>query len=224
MRDDVKDLDKLSDELISRVETVLVNAEPGPDRESFETRYKDMKTKLANVKEKVETRHSEIDEKAPVLYKYHDKIEDFVAWLTELERKLSSSSQGPVSCDPKMIAKQLQQIEALKKDFNDHKPHFEAVKETAVAVVNSQPDDVYVVEAQLQYIDKLWDSINLRLKARQEQLNSVKEIAEEYQKALRPVRALYAWAEDAIVSPEAIGANVQKAKQELNNTKVRLFH
>ena len=218
MRDDVEDLDKLSDELISRVETVLANADSGPDRDVFEARYQDMKTKLAKVKDTVQARHTEIDEKAPMLYKYFDLIENFVAWLTEFDRKLSS--QGPVSCEKKMIIKQLEQMEALSKDFESHTPDYGTVKETATTVINGQPDDVYVVEAQLLYIEKLWDSINLRLKDRQEQINNVKGIAEEYQKAQRPVRALFAWAEEAVLPAETIGASVDKAKQELNNTKV----
>lgn len=218
MKDDVQDLDKLSDELITRVENVLANAEPGPDRDAFETRFEDMKAKWADVKERVVTRQVEIEEKAPVLYKYHDNVEDFVAWITGLEKKVSSLS--PVSCDTKMIAKQLEQVEALNKDFDNHKPDYEAVKENAADVTNSQPGDVYIVEAQMQYINKLWDSVTLRLKERLDHISNVKEIAAEYHKAQRPVRALYAWAEDTIVPVEAIGSNIDKAKQELNNTKV----
>lgn len=218
MKDDVNDLDKLSDELISRVESVLANAEPGPDRSAFETRFEDMKAKWVDVKERVDERQSEIDEQAPRLYNYHEKVEDFVTWLTDLESKLSSLS--PVSCETKMIAKQLEKVEALNKDFNDHKPDYEAVKEIAVEVINSEPDDVYLVEAQLQYVNKLWESVALRLKDRLDHINNVKEIAAEYQKAQRPVRALYAWAEDAVVPVETIGSDIDKAKQELNNTKV----
>lgn len=70
------------------MEIVLVNVEFGFDCELFEMCYKDMKIKLVNVKEKVEIRYLEIDEKVFVLYKYYDKIEDFVVWLIELERKL----------------------------------------------------------------------------------------------------------------------------------------
>lgn len=219
MKDDVEDLDELADELISRVERVLENAEPGPDREALETRFEDMKAKWEDVKDKVDHRQSELDVRAPVLYKYHEKVEDFVTWLTELENKISS--QSPVSCDTKMIAKQLEQAEALDRDYNNHKPNFEAVKEMAVDVITSQPDDVYVVEAQLQYVTKMWEGVTLRLKDRLDQIKNVKEIAAEYQKAQRPVRALYAWAEDAIVPVEAIGSNIERAKQELNNTKVR---
>ena len=218
MKDDVKDLDKLSDELVSRVESVLANAEPGPDRSAFETRFEDMKAKWADVKGRVNERQGEIDEQAPKLYNYHEKVEDFVTWLTDLESKLSSL--GPVSCETKMIAKQLEKVESLNKDFNDHKPDYEAVKEIAVEVINSEPDDVYLVEAQLQYINKLWESVALRLKDRLDHINNIKEIAAEYQKAQRPVRALYAWAEDAVVSLETIGSDIEKAKQELNNTKV----
>ena len=218
MKDDVNDLDKLSDELISRVESVLANAEPGPDRSAFKTRFEDMKAKWVAVKERVDERQTEIDEQAPRLYNYHDKVEDFITWLTDLEGKLSSLS--PVSCETKMIAKQLEKVEALNKDFNDHKPDYEAVKDIAVEVINSEPDDVYLVEAQLQYINKLWESVALRLKDRLDHINNVKEIAAEYQKAQRPVRALYAWAEDAVVPVETIGSDIDKAKQELNNTKV----
>ena len=45
MKDDLKDLDKLSDELICRVEVVLESAEPGRDRDAFESRFEDMKTR-----------------------------------------------------------------------------------------------------------------------------------------------------------------------------------
>ena len=160
MKDDVNDLDKLSDELITRVENVLANAEPGPDRDAFETRFEDMKAKWADVKDKVTTRQSDIEEHAPVLHNYHEKVEDFVTWLTDLESKISSLS--PVSCDTKMIAKQLEQVEALNKHYDGHKPNYEFVKELAAEVIRSQPDDVYVVEAQLQYITKLWESVTLR--------------------------------------------------------------
>lgn len=221
MKDDVKDLDELANELISRVENVLENAEPSPDRDALQTRFEDMKAKWGDVKDKVSARETEIEERAPVLHDYHDNMEDFVAWLTDLDNKISS--QSPVSCDPKMIAKQLQQVEALNKDLELHKPEFETVKEISSDVIKRQPDDVYVVEAQLQYVIKMWESVSFRLKDRSDQINNVKDIAEEYQKAQRPVRALYAWAEEAIVPAEAIGSNIERAKQELNNTKVG-FH
>lgn len=218
MKDDLKDLDKLSDELICRVEVVLESAEPGRDRDAFESRFEDMKTRWKAVKEKVATRQREVEQQTPVLYNYHEKMTDFFSWITDLESKLSSLS--PVSCDTKMIAKQLQQVEALKVDYCEHKPDYESVKNVSAEVIDNQPDDVYVVEAQLEYVNKLWDSVTLRLMGRLDQINTVKEIASEYLKAERPVRALFAWVEDAIAPLEAIGSNIERAKQELNNTKV----
>lgn len=94
-------------------------------------------------------------------------------------------------------------------DYDNYKLDFNVVKEIVVEVIISQLDDVYVVEVQLQYVIKMWDSVMLCLKIRLDQINNVKEIVEEYQKVQRFVCVLYVWVEDVIVFVEVIGLNIE---------------
>lgn len=94
-------------------------------------------------------------------------------------------------------------------DYDNYELDFNVVKEIVVEVIISQLDDVYVVEVQLQYVIKMWDSVMLCLKIRLDQINNVKEIVEEYQKVQRFVCVLYVWVEDVIVFVEVIGLNIE---------------
>ena len=218
MEEDVKETDELAEELIERVERLLENAEPSPDRDAMAGKLDDMKARWKAVKERTADRQAELDKHAPVIHDYHIKVDDFAAWLTELEKKVSS--QDPVSCDNKVIAKQQDAAKALIEDLENHEPEFATVKGSASELVGNQPDDVYVVEAQIQYLIKLWESISVRLGHRKQQLASVEDMAEQYQGVVAPVQGLFARTEEGLIPLETVGCDVDKVKRELNSTKV----
>ena len=218
LKEDVKENDDLAQELISRTEQLIDNAEPSPDRDSLEQKLQDIKTRWGAVKSKTADREVEITSHAPGLHNYYTHVEPFTDWLTALDKKLSS--QEPVSCDSKTIDRQVEQAKKLKQQLEDHVPEYEKLKELAADVIKSQPDDVYVVEAQIQYLNKLWDSVSLRLNDRVRQTMSVREMVEQYEENILPVHELFARAEDGIVPLETVGCDVEKAKLELSNTKV----
>ena len=217
MKDDAKEADELANELIYRVEKVLENAEPSQDREALETKFERLKSRWAVVKNKVSDRNTEMKEKAPILHDYHECVDDFVTSLGELEGKISS--QKPVSCDTKVLVKQVAQMEALEAAYENLKP--EVVTSLANQIINSQPDDVYVVEAQLQYVMKMWENVTLCLRERRDHIKRTTELADDFQKAERPLRALYGWVEEAFLPVESIAPNIERATQELSNSKVQ---
>ena len=218
MEEDVKETDELADGLIARVERLLENAEPSPDSQALEEKLNDMKARWSAVKDKTAERQKELEKQAPVLHDYHNNVDDFAAWLAELDKK--ARSKDPVSCDEQVIAEQQEDVQALLQDLEDHKPEFEAVKGAADQVVVNQPDDVYVVEAQVQYVTKLWESVALRLDHRRQQLADVRDLAEEYRDVVKPVQELLARSEEGLIPLENVGCDADKAKRELNNTKV----
>ena len=221
LKDDVQQTDQLADELVARIQHLLENTDPSPDRENLEKRLDDMKTRWDAVKSKTADRQAEIDTHAPVLHEYHDDVSDFSTWLADLDKKLSS--QDPIGCDVDAICKQQDQAKLLHAELEKHKPEYEKVKELAEVISDNKPEDVYVVEAQLQYLNKLWDSVAVRLNNREKQLDSAKGAAESYCEAVRPVKELIARAEEGLVPLESIGPDVEKAKKELNTTKVEYF-
>lgn len=218
LKEDVKENDDLAQELISRTEQLIENAEPSPDRESLEQKLQDIKARWGAVKGKTADREVEIINHAPGLHNYYTHVEPFTDWLTSMDKKLTR--QDPVSCDSKTIDRQVEQAKKMKQQLEDHVPDYEKLKELASDVIKSQPDDVYVVEAQIQYLNKLWDSVSLRLNDRVRQTSSVRELVEQYEENILPVHELFTRAEDGIVPMVTVGCDVEKAKHELSNTKV----
>jgi archaellum component FlaC len=218
LKEDVKENDDLAQELITRTEQLIENAEPSPDRDNLEQKLQDIKARWGAVKAKTSDRDVEITNHAPGLHNYYTHVDPFTDWLTSIDKKLSN--QEPVSCDSRAIDRQVEQAKKLKHQLDNHVPEYEKLKVLAADVIESQPDDVYVVEAQIQYLNKLWDSVSLRLNDRVRQTITVKELVEQYEDTILPVHELFTRAEDGIAPLETVGCDVDKAKRELSNTKV----
>lgn len=184
-------------------------------------KLQDIKTRWDSVKTKTADREGQISELAPALHEYYTHVDPFSGWLTSLDNKLSL--QEPVSCDKKTVDRQVEQAKKLKDQLAEHVPEYEKVKELAADVVKRQPDDVYLVEAQIPYLTKLWDSITLRLNNRIQQTETVKDLVHQYEEIIIPVNELFTRAEDGIIVMDTVGCDVDKANQELSNTKVNKF-
>lgn len=208
----------MAQELITRTERLLETAEPSPDRDVLQQKLNDIKTRWDAVKAKTADRDSQISELAPALHDYYTHVDPFSDWLKGVHIKLST--QEPVSCDKKTVDRQVEQAKKLNQQLSEHVPEYEKVKELAADVVKSQPDDLYVVEVQVQHLTKLWDRVSLRLNNRVQQTETVKELVEQYEEIIIPVNELFTRAEDGIIVMEVVGCDVDKAKQELSNTKV----
>lgn len=222
LKEDVMDSDDLAQELVNRTEVLLENAEPSPDKDALQQKLNDIKARWDAVKAKTADRNEQLSELAPSLHDYYTHVDPFSDWLTSLDSKLST--QEPVSCDRKTIERQVEQAKKLVQQLEDHEPEYEKVKELAADVVKSQPDDLYVVEAQVQHLTKLWDSVSLRLNNRVQQTETVQDLVEQYEDIILPVNELFTRAEDGIIVLEVVGCDVDKAKEELINTKVHIIY
>ena len=222
LKDDVQQTDQLADELIARIEHLLENTEPSPDHENLEKRLEDMKMRWQTVKSKTADRQAEIDTHAPVLHEFHDDVGDFSTWLRDLDKNLST--QEPIGCDVRSICKQQDQSNSLLSELEKHKPEYEKVQELANAISKNKPGEVYVIEAQFQHLNKLWNSVSVRLKNREKQLESAKNAAKTYCEAKQPVQELFARAEEGLTPVESIGLDLEKAKKELETTKVVVLY
>lgn len=216
LNEDVAEVDNLAQELINRTKQMLENAEPSPDKDTLQQKLDDIKTRWDTVKAKTADRDEQISELAPILHDYYTHVDHFSDWLTSLDNKLST--QEPVSCDKKTVDRQVEQAKKLSQQLKDHKQEYKEIKELAADVVKSQPGDLYVVEAQVQYLTKLWDSVSLRLNNRIQQTETAKDLVEQYEDIIIPVNELFTRAEDGIIVLEVVGCDVDKVKQELSNT------
>ncbi|EDO28219.1 predicted protein, partial [Nematostella vectensis] len=167
---------------------------------------------------KSEDREKELAKHSPVLHRYYGTVDPFTSWLTGLDKKLGN--QEPVSCNSRTVERQLEQVRDLQQQVEEHGSQYDSVKELAANVISNAPDDVYVVEAQVQYLNKLWESVRLRLSDRVRQSAEVKDLAEEYKEAILPVNELFTRAEDGLVPMEMVGCDVDRAKQAIATTKV----
>ena len=87
---EVKSLKPVYEQMISKLDEKLTQAEEGDEKEKLEHRVNDLTERWENVVEKVNDRQNVIEEFAPKVEDYNSKEQKFVTWLSDTENKLKN--------------------------------------------------------------------------------------------------------------------------------------
>lgn len=192
----------------------METTEPGPDKETLETKLSDTTQRWDSVKKQTAERQEQINEVLPLAKEFLSEMQDVKPWLKDAEQRLESLE--PDACDLISVDRQLESLHELKKEIAERRPLVEAAKDTSSSLTNSCSADKFVIEGEEQDVRKRFDRLSTDASRQEENLVALKEALEDYNKSVNPVEELIDSAEKVLTSREPTGISVDKGKAQLN--------
>ena len=214
IKDTVLHLEPVYEQLLRAGGNVLETSEPGPDKDALEQRLQNTKDRWNEVKRKTADRQEQLEQVVPLAKKYRDETQSLKPWLSDAEKTLQEIK--PDSCDVAVLDKQLKALRGLKADVDDHKPDFDELNETSPALVESCKADKFVIDGGTQDLTKRYENLANDTSALEKKLEDVKDAAEQFNNAVKPVDELFDEVDKLLESHEPTGINVAKGKDELS--------
>lgn len=192
----------------------METTEPGPDKETLETKLSDTTQRWDSVKKQTAERQEQINEVLPLAKEFLSEMQDVKPWLKDAEKRLESLE--PDACDLISVDRQLESLHELKKEIAERRPLVEAAKDTSSSLTNSCSADKFVIEGEEQDVRKRFDRLSTDASRQEENLVALKEALEDYNKSVNPVEELLDSTEKVLTSREPTGISVDKGKAQLN--------
>lgn len=192
----------------------METTEPGPDKETLETKLSDTTQRWDSVKKQTAERQEQINEVLPLAKEFLSEMQDVKPWLKDAEKRLESLE--PDACDLISVDRQIESLHELKKEIAERRPLVEAAKDTSSSLTNSCSADKFVIEGEEQDVRKRFDRLSTDASRQEENLVALKEALEDYNKSVNPVEELIDSAEKVLTSREPTGISVDKGKAQLN--------
>ncbi|EDO29907.1 predicted protein [Nematostella vectensis] len=122
-------------------------------------------------------------------------IREFTVWLCTVEDRVDRAE--PVSHDVSALKEQQEEVRAIKTDVDAHKPTYETINKQSEDFLEKTRPGAERDEISRLYHDikPRWETINLRLSAREDQIASVQPLALAYEEALNDVEGVVKGAE-----------------------------
>lgn len=202
------------EQLIRAGRNILETTEPGPDKETLETKLSDTTQRWDSVKKQTAERQEQINEVLPLAKEFLSEMQDVKPWLKDAEKRLETLE--PDACDLISVDRQLESLHELKKEIAERRPLIEAAKDTSSSLTNSCSADKFVIEGEEQDVRKRFDRLSTDASRQEENLAALKEALEDYIKSVNHVEELLDSTEKALTSREPTGISVDKGKAQLS--------
>lgn len=217
INDTIQQQEPLFEQLVRAGRNVLDTSEPGPDRDPLENKLSDTTQRWDSVKRQTAERQEQLNQVLPLAKEFHSEIQDVKPWLGDAEKRLQGIE--PDVCDVRSIDKQLETLSELKKEIAERRPAVDAAKGMSSSLTDSCSADKYVIEGEEQDVRKRFDNLSGEVSRLEDNLVTLKEALEHYNKTLIPVEELLESTEKSLASREPTGINVDKGKAQLKTVE-----
>ena len=201
------------EQLVRVGRNILETSEPGPDRDALESKLSDTTQRWDSVKKQTAERQEQLNQVLPLAKEFHGEMQDVKPWLSDAEKRLQGVELDV--CDQISIDRQLDTLGELKKEIAERRPVVDAATDTSSSLTDSCSADKYVIEGEEQDVRKRFDNLSGEVSLLEDNLVTLKEALEQYNKALTPVQELLDSTEKTLASCEPTGINVEKGKEQL---------
>nr|XP_022907001.1 microtubule-actin cross-linking factor 1 isoform X2 [Onthophagus taurus] len=116
----------------------------------------------------------------------HDSLS---SWLSSKDRMLTVL--GPISCDPRMVQSQVQQVQVLREEFRSQQPqlqHFLEVGDSVLAFLGPNTNDGRKVNDKIGVVQKRWAELLAKLEERADSLGAAADTSREFDAQLTRLR------------------------------------
>ena len=182
--DDVKQLEPVYERVAKCGNEMLESLEPGEERDGLEEQLTDVSGRWADVKDKVASRGSALEDVTPVAKEYNEAQLSLLPWMGEAEQMVASL--GPVSCDEKVLAKEEKLLASLSAGIEEHQPELDCINDSAGKLCDLC-EDTHVTQAEVKDVNKRWDGLKDNVTGRQDHVASVQGLMRDLRGKLDPV-------------------------------------
>ena len=208
------------DKLMKNGKDILEAAEPGPDREKLEQKLSDTNKRWETAVEKTQTQEEKLEEIRPVAKTYNSSTAKFLPWLKTTEDSVAPVEE--ITRDPQTVAKQQELVTKTLRELQEHVPEFDEVTNDATATLDLAQADGYVVEGEVQDIQRRWNTLMDTLNTKEEQLGKLKDATEVYEHAQRSCRKAFEEVDKFLEDCKPCGLDEDLAEKQREKAKEKL--
>ena len=120
---------------------------------------------------------------------FHEIYDSLSSWLSAKERMLTVL--GPISCDPRMVQSQVQQVQVLREEFRSQQPqlrHLVDVGDSVISFLGVDTVDGRKIGDKLGNVQKRWAELMSKLEERADSLGAAADTSREFDAQLTRLR------------------------------------
>nr|XP_006813086.1 PREDICTED: dystonin isoform X1 [Saccoglossus kowalevskii] len=207
---DIKQQEPSYEQVATKAQKMLLEAQPGPEYDSLKDKVDDLKSKWDDVNTKSKDRQDKLKDVDSCADKYNNEMKKMLPWLQEAEEKLST--QAPVSLELDEAKKQKDDAKALNDDVAAHKAILDKLNQVADKLVDASETGGDEIKDAVKEINDRFDTLNKGAAERKDEIDSHLKALQEFNDAVKN-------ASDALGKCEGILADHDKLGDEKKDSK-----
>ncbi|MBN3308874.1 DYST protein, partial [Amia calva] len=197
---------------------LVQSAAKNASTQSLEHDLEDVNTRWNTLNKKVAARTAELHEALLHCGRFQDALESLLSWLTDTEELVAN--QRPPSAEFKVIKAQIQEQKLLQRLLDEHKPTVELIKNEGGKMSElAEPADKEKIVKEIVSLGQRWDNLLKKAEDRQQQLESILVVAQQFHETLEPLSEWLTATEKRLANSEPIGTQTKKLEQQISQHK-----
>lgn len=208
------------DQLMTKGRDILDTTEFGTERENLERKITNTKDRWKTAVEKTNTQECNLEEIRPLAKAYDSVRNRFVVWLETTEEEVEPLNK--VTRAPEEIAKQLELVTRTLQVVDERALDVKEISENASETLKLAQADKYVVEGEVEDINKRWRILVDMLNTKEQWLVRLKDAAEVLEFAWKNCEKPFEEVKKFIKECKPSGINRDEAEKKREKSKEKL--
>lgn len=208
------------DQLMTKGRDILDTTELGTERENLERKITNTNDRWKTAVEKTNTQECNLEEIRPLAKAYDSVRNRFVVWLETTEEEVEPLNK--VTRAPEEIAKQLELVTRTLQVVDERALDVKEISENASETLKLAQADKYVVEGEVEDINKRWRILVDMLNTKEQWLVRLKDAAEVLEFAQKNCEKPFEEVKKFIKECKPSGINRDEAEKKREKSKEKL--
>ncbi|KAJ8268214.1 hypothetical protein COCON_G00133860 [Conger conger] len=202
------------EKLCHQGELLLKKVSDHADQDMIQEPLTELRHLWENLGDKITHRQHKLEGALLALGQFQHALSELQSWLSHTHTTLDT--QRPISSDPKAIEIELAKHHVLRNDVLSHRSTVETVSGAGTELLESSPgDEASHLRAQLDELNRTWESLLLKTQERQALLEAALQQAEGFHGELEEFLQWLRRTESQLSSAKPTGGLPETAREQL---------
>ena len=164
---------------LTEIQSTIKSKHANIDATEIDEALSDMNNRLLNANQKISDRKGKLEEAYVKCGKFKDALHSLVEWLEETQELVDG--QRPMNVlDPNVLKAQIMEQKLLLRIFNDRASSVASLQATGKEIVETKDEKNKEIEADLEKVTKLWDSLNSYVNLRMTRMDTALTVSVQF--------------------------------------------